>query len=225
MPELVPPGWTIPTGKDKGLTIPATNRALTAQLTQRVMWVYSNEGARNAGLSGLAPAERANAILESPGQWTRWNGTRWVSVLHFGSQINWNPILESTTSTQGTQQLLMGQGSLTGTYALHGERCDFDIVLRRGVGSQVGDGQWLFSLPVPAATYRQHVGMAFVQFKNSADDFYAAAHLISTTRMALTWTFTSKRVQTNNPAAVPAWSTTNDGDEIWIGGTYRAGAQ
>lgn len=133
--------------------LPLHLQSLAEGVDARTVLRYPTAEDRDAAIT--TPAAGMVAWLTSPGTLSYYTGSAWVAM---GAWNTYTP-----TWTAGTTNLAIGNGSLTGKYAIVGKTCHFTMFLQFGSTTTVGSGNYSFTYPVKTGAlggYVQHFGVA-----------------------------------------------------------------
>jgi hypothetical protein len=118
--------------------LPAHLQTLAEGIDARTVLRYATAAARDAAVT--TPAAGMVAWLTTPGTLSYYTGSTWVTL---GAWNSYTP-----TWTAVTTNPAIGNGTLTGKYAVVGKVCHFTMYAAFGTTTTFGSGLYTFGLPV-----------------------------------------------------------------------------
>ncbi|QFQ97807.1 hypothetical protein F9278_18030 [Streptomyces phaeolivaceus] len=133
--------------------LPLHLQSLAEGIDGRTVLRYATAAERDATIT--TPATGMVAWLTSPGTLSYYTGSAWVAM---GAWNTYTPVWTAETTNPA-----IGNGSLTGRYAIVGKTCHFTLLAQFGSTTTYGSGAYYFAYPVKAGAmggYPQHRGVA-----------------------------------------------------------------
>jgi hypothetical protein len=124
-------------------------------------------------------------------------------------------------SSSGTQPAI-GNGTITGRYALTGGTVDFVVKVTMGSTTTYGTGNYSFSLPFTAAAGADMIGDVFVGDSSVGAGGYSGGGAVYITTGATDVSAYVGATGATSVMGATAPQTFASGDRIWIQGRYEA---
>lgn len=194
--------------------LPLHLQSLATGIDSRTILRYSNAADRDEAVT--TPVAGMVAWLTTPGTLTYYTGTQWIAL---GAWNTYTP-----TWTAATTNPSIGDGTLTGKYAVVGKVCHFTTLVTFSSTTTYGSGAYTLGLPVTAGAQGglpQFLGIATVP---GGRVLLACQPTLSTGATGITlWGVTSETnlslLQVGSGGVLStAWSATS---AIRISGTYE----
>ncbi|MBZ3908784.1 MULTISPECIES: hypothetical protein [Streptomyces] len=194
--------------------IPLHLQSLAEGVDGRTVLRYATAAERDATIT--TPATGMVAWLTSPGTLSYYTGSAWVAM---GAWTAYTPVWTAETTNPA-----IGNGSLTGKYAIVGRTCHFTLLMQFGSTTTYGSGNYHLSYPVQAGALGglpQHQGVGTSPNGRAVISCQPAASTNATTYTL--WgpaaTSTSHLSQLGSGGVLgAAWA---NGNVIRIGGSYE----
>ncbi|MDX2934648.1 hypothetical protein Sipo8835_46280 [Streptomyces ipomoeae] len=194
--------------------LPLHLQSLAEGVDGRTVLRYSTAADRDAAIT--TPATGMVAWLTAPGTLSYYTGSEWVAM------GVWNTYTPAWTAE--TTNPAIGNGSLTGKYAIVGKTCHFTLLMQFGTTTTYGSGNYYLSYPVKAGALGglpQHLGVATSASGRAVVSCQPTASTGATTYTL--WgpasTSTSHLSQVGSGGVLgSAWASNNI---IRVGGTYE----
>jgi hypothetical protein len=133
--------------------LPLHLQSLAEGIDARTVLRYATAAARDAAVT--TPVAGTVAWLTTPGTLSYYTGTAWIAL---GAWNSYTPVWTAATTNPA-----IGDGTLTGRYAVVGKVCHFTTFAAFGSATTYGSGGYSLSLPVatgPTGGLIQFNGMA-----------------------------------------------------------------
>lgn len=133
--------------------LPLHLQSLAEGIDGRTVLRYATAAARDTAVT--TPAPGMVAWLSTPGTLSYYTGSAWVAM---GAWNTYTPAWTADTTNPA-----IGNGSLTGKYAIVGKTCHFTMLMQFGSTTTYGSGNYFLSYPVQAGALGglpQHQGVA-----------------------------------------------------------------
>ncbi|MFI9153776.1 hypothetical protein [Streptomyces sp. NPDC053367] len=120
--------------------LPLHLQSLAEGIDNRTILRYATAANRDAAVT--TPVAGMVAWLSTPGTLTYYTGSAWIAL---GAWNAYTPVWTADTTAPS-----IGNGTLTGKYAVVGKVCHFSTLVAFGTTTTYGSGNYSFSLPVTA---------------------------------------------------------------------------
>ncbi|MER5790091.1 hypothetical protein [Streptomyces sp. NPDC001980] len=120
--------------------LPLHLQSLAEGIDSRTILRYSTAADRDAAVT--TPVAGMVAWLTTPGTLSYYTGSAWIAL---GAWNTYTPTWTATTTNPS-----IGDGTLTGRYAVVGKVCHFTTLVTFGAATTYGSGNYSFGLPVTA---------------------------------------------------------------------------
>lgn len=133
--------------------LPLHLQSLAEGIDGRTVLRYPTATDRDAAIT--TPAPGMVAWLATPGTLSYYTGSAWVAM---GAWNTYTPAWTAATTNPA-----IGDGTITGKYAIVGKTCHFTMLVQFGSTTTYGSGSYTFTYPVKAGALGglpQHLGVA-----------------------------------------------------------------